>query len=170
MQRINTEKETTFVYYHKRDEEKTLHFSWEKALPEGDTLVLNITLGTLSYLSIENKRPCLVAQQLFTDSEMSIVIPLLKAYPYYCPYEVLYTSFYDGDITEENVNRNRRRLQRAIANGTGEVELRSVRGILSRVRPKLRAIGLDVVAIMETGYILLIKTKPKPKVLDKGVA
>ncbi len=170
MQRIDIEKETTFVYYHKRDEERTLHFNWEKVLPEGDTLVLNTEFGTLSYLSIENNRPCLIAQQVFTESEMSALVPLMKMYPYYCPYEVLYTSFYDSDITEENVNRSRRRLQRAMTNGTIEVELRSVRGILSRIRPKLRAIGLDVVAIMETGYILFIRTKPKPKALDQGVA
>ena len=164
MQRISTDIEPTSTYYRKPAEdtefvEKIAHFRLQEALPEGDTLALNTAFGTLSYLTMQENRPVLVNQQQFTDSELSILLPLLQAFPYYCPYEVLYTSFYDTEVTDEKVMRNRRKLQRAMAEGTWDIEMRSVRSTLSRTRLKARTMGLDIASILETGYILMINPR-----------
>ena len=57
------------------------HFSLQDALLTGYKLALNMELGTLSYLCMGNEGPQLVAQQQFTSSEMSILLPLLDSYP-----------------------------------------------------------------------------------------
>lgn len=136
------------------------HFSLQDTFPVGHTLALNLTLGTLSYLSSVGEKPQLLAQQQFTASEMSILLPLLDSYPYYCPYEVLYASFYNGDVTDLIVARCRQRLQMALEIGTWDQEMRPVRNVLSRTRLKLRAFGLNVSSILETGCILRIATFP----------
>jgi len=130
------------------------HFSLQDALPTGYKLALNMELGTLSYLSMGNDGPQLVAQQQFTASEMSILLPLLDSYPYYCPYEVLYASFYNGSVNDIVVARCRQRLQMAQDIGTWDQEMRPVRNVLSRTRLKLRTFGLTVSSILETGCIL----------------
>ncbi|MDQ6644844.1 MAG: hypothetical protein M3Y76_10380 [Chloroflexota bacterium] len=134
------------------------HFSLQDAFPVGHTLALNLTLGTLSYLSSIGEKPQLLTQQQFTASEMSILLPLLDSHPYYCPYEVLYASFYNGDVTDLIVARCRQRLQMALEIGTWDQEMRPVRNVLSRTRLKLRAFGLNVSSILETGCILMIAT------------
>ncbi|GCE11522.1 hypothetical protein [Tengunoibacter tsumagoiensis] len=137
--------------------EKILHFSLQDSLPAGHTLVLNTTFGTLSYLSCENGMPRLVRQEQFTNTEMSVLMPLLEMFPYYCPYEVLYGSFYgDGKISEANTARGRERLEQAEIEGTWDQELRPIRCALSRTRLKIRAFGIDISSILATGYILLV--------------
>src|SRR6266568_4458943 len=134
--------------------ESIRHFSLQDALPAGHTLALNMVLGTLSYISSGGEVPQLLAQQQFTASELSILLPLLDSYPYYCPYEVLFASFYNGDVTEMVVDRCRQRLQMAQDIGTWDQEMRPVRNVLSRTRLKLRTFGLTVSSILETGCIL----------------
>ena len=137
------------------------HFSLQDALPTGYKLALNMELGTLSYLSMGNDGPQLVAQQQFTASEMRILLPLLDSYPYYCPYEVMYASFYNGNVNDIIVARCRQRLQMALDIGTWDQEMRPVRNVLSRTRLKLRTFGLNVSSILETGCILhMVPTTP----------
>ena len=62
----------------KPDNGEMLYFSLEGTLPAGHTLVLNIRLGTLSYLSRGIDRPRLEMQQQFTSSELSLLRPLLE--------------------------------------------------------------------------------------------
>ena len=142
--------------------ESIRHFSLQDALPAGHTLALNIQLGTLSYISSSGEVPRLVAQQQFTASELSILLPLLDSYPYYCPYEVLYASFYNGNITEMIVARCRQRLQNALEIGTWDQEMRPVRNVLSRTRLKLRTFGLNIASILETGCILRLMPAQMP--------
>ena len=154
--------------------ESILHYSLQDALPAGHTLALNTELGTLSYISSGEEFfvsqaatapfdqtgskvvPKLLAQQQFTASELSILLPLLNSYPYYCPYEVLYASFYNGEVTEMIVGGCRQRLQHALEVGTWDQEMRPVRNVLSRTRIKLRALGVNVTSILETGCILRV--------------
>jgi hypothetical protein len=142
--------------------ESIRHFSLQDALPAGHTLALNIQLGTLSYISSGGEVPQLVAQQQFTASELSILLPMLDSYPYYCPYEVLYASFYNGNITEMIVARCRQRLQNALEIGTWDQEMRPVRNVLSRTRLKLRTFGLNITSILETGCILRLMPAEMP--------
>jgi hypothetical protein len=137
-----------------------VYFSAGGILPAGHTLVLNTALGTLSYLSKGVDRPRLVMQQQFTTSELSLLLPLLELFPDYCPYEVMFASFYNGTITDETVEHCRQRLYEALEKGTWDQQLRPLRNVLSRTRMKLRPFGIDISSILETGYILMITPRP----------
>jgi hypothetical protein len=137
-----------------------LHFSLLDALPSGHVLVINRKLGTLSHIAVKDENARLLAQQQFTASEMSILLPLLDAFPFYSPYEVLFAHFYSDDVTEHIITRARKHLQRAQEEGIWDQEMRSVRNMLSRARLKLRTLGLDISSILETGYILKIVSMP----------
>ena len=69
-----------------QDAEIIRYFPLQGALPEGQTLVLNTELGTLSLLSNGATTPRLLIQQQFTASELSLLLPLLEQFPHYCPY------------------------------------------------------------------------------------
>ena len=131
-----------------------LHFSMQGSLPEGDLLALNTTLGTLSYLTMQDNLPTLIGQQQFTNNEMSVLLPLLDNHPYYCPYEVLYASFYNGTVNEKTIALSREQLDEALATGIWDQQMRPIRNVLSRTRLKTRMMGIDILAILETGYIL----------------
>lgn len=140
-----------------------LYFPLEGTLPVGHTLVLNTALGTLSYLSKGADRPRLEMQQQFTTSELSLLRPLLELFPHYCPYEVMFASFYNGMITDETVEHCRQRLYEALEEGSWDQQLRPLRNVLSRTRIKLRPFGIDISSILETGYILMITPRPESK-------
>ena len=93
-------------------------------------------------------------QQQFTAGEMSVLMPLLEAFPYYCPYEVLLASFQYGNVTEATDERCRQHLQEAQEEGIWDQEMRPMRNVLSRARLKLRSLGIEISTILETGYIL----------------
>jgi hypothetical protein len=150
----------------KPDNGEMLYFSLEGTLPAGHTLVLNIRLGTLSYLSRGIDRPRLEMQQQFTSSELSLLRPLLELYPHYCPYEVMFASFYNGTITDEMVEQYRQRLYEALEAEIWDQQLRPIRNVLSRTRIKLRPFGIDIASILETGYILMLT----PRLKSEGIA
>ena len=145
----------------KPDNGEMLYFSLEGTLPAGHTLVLNIRLGTLSYLSRGIDRPRLEMQQQFTSSELSLLRPLLELYPHYCPYEFMFASFYNGTITDEMVEQYRQRLYEALEADIWDQQLRPIRNVLSRTRIKLRPFGIDISSILETGYILMLAPRLK---------
>ncbi len=139
-----------------------MHFSLPGLLPADQTLALNGTLGTLSCLSYSHEGPRLIAQQLFTSSELSVLRPLLESYPDYCPYEVLMASFScGGHISETTVVQARQRLQEALEREEWDQELRPLRNVLSRTRLKLRDFGIEISSILETGYILMVPRRRK---------
>ena len=144
------------------DDASILYFSLSDVLPGGHTLALDVNLGTLSYLYIdEDKWPRLLVQRQFSRSEISLLRPLLENYPHYCPHEVIFASFYTGTVTEKAVGRARQRLQEALEYDTWDHEMRPVRNVLSRVRSKLKGFGLDILSILETGYILMVGVRAK---------
>jgi hypothetical protein len=129
----------------------------ENLLPQDQILALNTRLGTLALLAVDqaNSHPSLLAEQQFSSSEMSVLVPLLQSHPHYCPYEVLLASFNCGNTTDISVERYRLRLQEAQFAGVWDYEMRPVRNILSRTRFKLRDFGIEISSILETGYILI---------------
>ncbi len=157
MQRISFRKVKTSVYHVLPTDNEILHFSLDDLLPEGHMLALNLSLGTLSLIanSRDNSYPYLLAEQQFTTSELCVLIPLLKSYPYYCPYEVLLTSFNNGNVNETTIERSRKRLYEAQLEGIWDQEMRPVRNVLSRARLKMRAFRIEISSILETGYILM---------------
>lgn len=157
MQKVYLRKSKT-LDYPSRDNEKILHFSLQDALPSGHSLALNLAFGTLSYLVCEDSStPRLLRQEQFTHTEMSVLLPLLELFPYYCPYETLYASFYgDGKVNETSTADARRHLEEAQEDGVWDQEMRPVRCALSRARIKVRNFGIDISSILATGYILMI--------------
>ncbi len=157
MQNVSFRKVKTSVYLVKQTDEAICHFTMTDLLPEDQTLALNTRLGTLALLTSDpaTAHPTLLAEQQFSTSEMSVLLPLLQSYPHYCPYEVLLASFNSGNTSEASIERFRLRLQEAQFAGVWDYEMRPVRNILSRARFKLRDFGIEISSILETGYILI---------------
>jgi len=134
-------------------EKPIVHFSLEGLLPKGEMLAVNRELGVASILTYDGQNPQIRAEQYFSPTEMSMLLPLLSSYPEYCPNELLLASF-SGRITEEEVHLARQRLLRARERGEWDMMMRPMRNALSRVRMKLNTLGIDVRSIFETGYLL----------------
>ena len=157
METTTFRKVKTSVYHVQLTDDDILHFTLDNLLPDSHTLALNLTLGTLSLIACSSDfpYPLLLAEQQFTTSEMSVLIPLLKHYPHYCPYEVLLAGFYHGNTNEKTVERSRNRLYEAQIEGIWDQEMRPVRNVLSRARLKMRAFNIEISSILETGYVLM---------------
>jgi len=138
------------------------YFPLEALLPASDVLVLDTGLGILSYLSQEQNSPLLLSQAQFSPKELTVIQPLLEWYPRFCPDEVMWASFNRGRATPDLVNSARERLREAKRAGIWDYEMRPLRNILSRARFKLRELRLDVRSILETGYLLISFSTPKP--------
>lgn len=139
-------------------------FPLQGALPQNHGLFLNEDRGTLTYLAGNGQSAELWLQEQFTTSELSLLVPLLESYPHFCPYELLYASFYNGIVTDEELLAARRRLQRALDGGNWEQEMKPVRNVLSRTRLKLQHFGLTISSILETGCIVRVMShQKKPK-------
>ena len=162
MQKVYLRKPKMVADSPSQQNEKILHFSLQDSLPQGHTMALNIGFGTLSYLVCDdNSIPRLVRQEQFTNTEMSVLMPLLELFPYYCPYEVLYASFYGGGKTdEESIAKARQHLEDAMAEGVWDQDMRPVRCALSRTRLKMRSFHVDISSILSTGYILMVANQP----------
>lgn len=161
MQRLTVRRETGTTSQF--DTEQIFYFNLQNALPEGHILALNARLGTLSYLhTAEDNWPRMLVQQQFTNSELSLLRPLLESYPQYCPHEVMFANFYNGSVTDKTIARARERLQEALDYGTWDHEMRPVRNVLSRTRLKLKDFGIDVLSILETGYMLMVTAQIEP--------
>ncbi|HEY1353254.1 MAG TPA: hypothetical protein VGF67_26895 [Ktedonobacteraceae bacterium] len=161
MQRLAVRRDTTKL--NRLESGQILYFTLQNTLPAGHTLVLNTRLGTLSYLATDEcRQPRMLVQQQFTQSELSLLRPLLEHYPQYCPHEVMFANFYNGTVTEQSIARARTRLQEAAEYGTWDHEMRPVRNVLSRTRLKLKDFSMDILSILETGYMLLLTTANRP--------
>lgn len=162
MQALTSHEEKTVVDKPQQSQKHFLHFSLQGALPVGHMLVLNTRLGTLSYLCFTGEGPRLMMQQQFSGNELNMLLHLLDSFPHYCPYEVLYASFYNGEVTDREIIRCRRHLQKALEAGVWAKETRQVRRGVSRIRLKLQVFGFNISSILETGYLLRVTPTPKP--------
>jgi hypothetical protein len=140
-----------------RDEEPTddsiVHFVLAGLLPAGHILALHRFLGTLSHLTLVQEQPRMLGEQFFSNTEVSLLLPLPEQYPHDCPYEVLWASFH-GSTSEKAIARARNRLQQAREEGYWDEVMRPLRNMLSRARLKLQEMGPGIVSLFETGYLL----------------
>jgi len=136
-------------------EEDIVYFVLPDLLPDC-TLVYNPSLSTLNCLMNADSHPILQGQQQFTGSELALLLPLLRSFPHYAPYELLFTSYSYGidGITDKRVEKARQHLYKAMDEGTWDREMRPLRNVMNRVRTKLRALQLDSICLLETGYII----------------
>lgn len=165
MQKLSLHRIKTSIYQVQPDDEDILHFSLEGLLPSEWTLALNVSLGTLSLIADDPSKPhpCMLAEQQFTSSELGVLMPLLRSYPHYCPYEVMLASFNHGHVSDSTVERSRQKLYEAQLSGVWDQEMRPVRNVLSRTRLKMRSFGIEISSILETGYVLMVLPERKQK-------
>jgi hypothetical protein len=154
LQQLHTSHKVRVPMLQRDPDEEVSHFSLDGLLPAGQTLAFCITLGTLSLMVCKDDRPYLLRQEQFTTGEICVLLPVMEAYPYYCPNEVLCACFYSGRIRDIDVEQSRKHLREAREAGIWDKEMRPVRNSLSRTRLKLHTLGLEVSSIQETGYIL----------------
>ena len=143
------QQETTYEYFAPSSPE------WI-ALLGNHGLTFNPFLGTLQRFYNAEPIPRLQGEQQFTPSEITLLLPLLRSFPDYASYELLLTSFCYGldGITDDRVERARKHINKAFDEGRWDEEIRAMRNVLSRTRIKLHALQLDVVSLLETGYML----------------
>lgn len=132
-------------------ETKILHLSLPDLLPSGRILALNLEARTLSLLT---EGPVLIIEQQFSVNEMSVLVPLLKSFPHYCPYEVLLAHISSNFVTTNSIERCRQRLQEALSRGAWQQELRPMRRALSSLRNKLHLFDLEISNVRERGWSL----------------
>jgi hypothetical protein len=136
---------------HQEAGTKFVYFSFPGLLPPGHRLALNMEGRTLALLA---DGPLLIEEQLLSVTEWRVMLPILHAFPQYCPYEVLLSQMYCGQATQASVARYRQRLQEALRLGTWQGELRPLRRALSSLRNKLHHFGLEISTIRQGGCSL----------------
>lgn len=148
---------TPHAYFTEEDHEGMV-FGLEGLFPPATTLIFNPILGTLLLLAIQAKGgknfPVLVKEEQFTTAEICVLLPILQSFPYYCSYATLLASLNWGRVTDASTTQAHERLLEATEAGTWDAEMRPVRNLLSRVRPKLRRCGIDIASILATEYML----------------
>ena len=125
--------------------------SLQGLLPPGHILVLNQEIRTLLLLA---DGPRLLLEQQFSVNEMTVLVPILQAFPHYCPYEVLQAHLFSNPVTAVSIDQCRQRLEEARKGRTWQQELRPLRRVLSRLRKKLHVFLLDIASIRQSGCSL----------------
>lgn len=127
------------------DQGTLLHLSLDGLLPANQILAVNPSMCTVTLLaSTPDEDAHILAQQHFSPNGMRVLVPLLEAYPHYCPYEVLLASLFSYTSDEA-----RDHLQ-----GHWDSTIRPVRRAMNSLVPGLRAFGLQVHSIRSTGYLI----------------
>lgn len=143
-----------FRIIQERDREEDIsieHFALHGLLPQGCTLALHAETRTLSLMA---DGPRLLRQQTFSDNEMRIIIPILQAFPRYCPYEILLANLTSDAVDAAAIRRSQHFLKEAQSNGTWHQELRPIRRALSSLRSKLHLFHLEISTVRERGCSL----------------
>ena len=126
-------------------EEEAIHLALPGLLPANHTLVVNPAKRIVILLYDEpGGEARSVKEQNFSPSGIHVLIPLLQAYPNYCPYEILLTHLYPMPVEEA-----RKQLQEA-----RETTMRPLRRAISTITSDLHPFGLQVCSIRNVGYIL----------------
>lgn len=142
----------------KRIDHEVKYFPLPGLLPKGQLLALHLELRTLSLLC---DGPRLLKQQQFSESELRVILPLLEAYPYYSPYEVLVAHVSTRVVTASLITECHQRLQEAHQRKTLRQELKPVRRAISSLRTKLHHFQLEISVVREEGCNLtLLMTMP----------
>jgi hypothetical protein len=139
------------------EHEEIMHFSFASFLPDEAVFAIHPVKRTIAYLTDQGGQPRMQHIETLTAVEMCVVLPLFVNTPSYCPHEVLYASLMRGNTAENTVMRCRKHLLEAQESGVWDQEIRPIRNAMSRARLKLRAFGIDVRSIIDTGYLLTIR-------------
>lgn len=122
-----------------------LHLPLAGLLPDNQKLVINPTARTVILFAQTSPGEADVATvQQFSPNGMRVLIPLLQAYPNYCPYETLLVALFS--VTLDEARRQLREIRKIV--------LRSVRRAIGSLASGLRAFGLRVRSVRDTGYLV----------------
>ena len=150
-----------------------VYFDLHDPFPKGYLLVWYPTVGLLAHFSFQGEGNLHLCswQDGFADDEMRALLPLLNSQPQCCPYEHVLAHFYNPhkQITEELIAWTGAWLEEAQGTPAWEQQVKPVRELLSRVLPKLHALGMDISAVKERGYGLLPYTE-RDEIDDNRVA
>ncbi len=135
------------------------YYSLQGLLPTGHLLASNVKIRSLSLVT---DGPLIIEQQQLTDCELRVLLPILKAFPTYCPYDVLLANISSASVTQNTIKQWRQRLEVAQKDGTWPQELRPLRRALSSLRNKLHSFDLEISTVRERGCSLtgLIPVNP----------
>ncbi len=126
-------------------QEGLLDLTLEGLFPANQTLVVNPAKRTATLLShTPGRKPEIVAQHHFSPNGMRVLVPLLQAYPHYCPYDVLLASL--GSMSLEDARRQMQDMW--------EIAIRLVRRAITGLKGGLRDFGLQVRSIWSAGYLV----------------
>jgi hypothetical protein len=126
-------------------QEGLLHFTLDGLLPANQTLVVNPATRTATLFSYPpDGKPEIIAQHHFSPNSMRVLVPLLQAYPHYCPYDVLLTS-----LSSLSLDEARRQMQ-----DFWEIAIRPVRRAINSLKAGLRDFGFQVRSIWSAGYLV----------------
>jgi hypothetical protein len=128
----------------------------EQLVPAGPTLVLNTRTGLLACtVGAEGGEGIgRVEGAQLTGEEARVLSALLSRVPCHCPYEIALAALTYPTPGEGDVARCRQRLRLARDEGYWGEELALLRSILSALKGKMQALGLTIVAVLGTGYLL----------------
>jgi hypothetical protein len=126
-------------------DEGELHFSNPGLLEHNQTLVVNLALRTaILFCHHPASAIRLVKQQKLTPHGIRALVPLLRAYPHYCPYEVLLASLFPLSLEEGHKPRD----------DAWEKKIRALRRAIGSLQEGLRPFGLKVSSVLGSGYVL----------------
>ena len=126
-------------------QEGLLPFPLEGLLPANQTLVLNLSMRSVTLFSASpDGEAQMLSQQRFTPNGIRVLLPLLEAYPRYCPYDALVASLLSLTLAQA----------RQMLHESWEVAMRPVRRAISGIIDGLHALGLSVRSLRKAGYVL----------------
>ena len=127
-----------------------LHLPLTGLLQDNQKLVINPSARTaILFAQTSPGEADVVTVQQFSPNGMRVLIPLLQAYPNYCPYETLLVALFS--LTLEEARQQLREIRGIV--------LRSVRRAIGSLATALGAFGLRVRSVRSTGY--LVEAIPK---------
>lgn len=133
--------------------EGLLRLTLERLFATNQTLVVNPAIRTVTLISSSaDGEAQIIAQQQFSPNGMRVLIPLLQAYPDYCPYEVLL-----ANLCSLSLDEARRQLQ-----DMWVIAIRQVRRAINSLKAGLAALGLRVRTLLNAGYRVEARTKKHP--------
>ena len=133
--------------HHQQEDQpgSLLHLPLSGLLPDNQKLVINPSARTaILFAQTSPGKADIVTVQQFSPNGMRVLIPLLQGYPNYCPYETLLVALFS--LTLDEARRQLREIRKIV--------LRSIRRAIGSLASGLRAFGLRVRSVRDTGYLV----------------
>ncbi len=125
--------------------EDLLQFALSGLLEENQTLVVHLAKRTaILFCPDSDGGGRILTQQQFSPNGMRVLLPLLQAYPTYCPYEVLLANLFPLSLDAG----------RHLMEQDWEATIRPVRRAMRTILAPLRAFRFKVSTVRGAGYLL----------------